>query len=223
MRRRAPLDEAERRALRDHYRALGLPDQAGRWGICLPEGVSGREFDRLARMLAGRGIDDDVEEMLRVRHGELPELLRGRLSERVQHYDALFTRRSERRHGVLEEHVLDDDDSPLSELGIGLMLGGPLAATVLTGAATMSTAVDGATPAIAFSLATMLFGIALAVLGTGLLLWPARRSAANETAPGQRQRWTRRPWVRLLRGVAAVICWLLAPLAVLLGVAMFFV
>ncbi|MGN7192217.1 tetratricopeptide repeat protein [Curtobacterium sp. MCBA15_004] len=51
-----PTDAHARRALVERYRALGHPDQAGRWGLTLPESVTDVERDRAARLLASSGV-----------------------------------------------------------------------------------------------------------------------------------------------------------------------
>ena len=51
-----PTNAQARRALVERYRELGHPDQAGRWGLPLPEGVTAVERDRAARLLASSGV-----------------------------------------------------------------------------------------------------------------------------------------------------------------------
>lgn len=56
-----PLAQADnppyeyRRALAELYRAMGCPDQAGRWGIAIEGWTTPLERDRLARLLASTG------------------------------------------------------------------------------------------------------------------------------------------------------------------------
>ena len=55
IRDRPPFED--RRALAELYRALDLPDQAGRWGIVLDGWTTARERDRLARSLAASRVE----------------------------------------------------------------------------------------------------------------------------------------------------------------------
>lgn len=49
-----PADPTMRRMLAEHYRAIGAPDQAARWGIAIPGWVRASELRALRRVLAGR-------------------------------------------------------------------------------------------------------------------------------------------------------------------------
>jgi hypothetical protein len=56
-----------RLALAELYRELRNPDQAGRWGIVFEGWTTDHERDRLARLLAASGVDEEsAEEFLRV-------------------------------------------------------------------------------------------------------------------------------------------------------------
>ncbi|PPF15868.1 MULTISPECIES: hypothetical protein [unclassified Rathayibacter] len=85
-----PSNTRARLALIAKYRALGAPDQAGRWGLALDGETSDFERDRAARLLAGAGVrDEDLPEFLALPSRDLPqEALE--LLPLVEHYRAKF-------------------------------------------------------------------------------------------------------------------------------------
>lgn len=95
--RRRPVERTARQALAEHYRAMGAPDQAGRWGIAVPGWTTATERDRLARMLAASGVGvEDVNRFLELpvdeRPGELAEVLASAETYRTRFAEAIRTR-----------------------------------------------------------------------------------------------------------------------------------
>ncbi|POH62962.1 hypothetical protein C3B61_14875 [Cryobacterium zongtaii] len=86
-----PSFDEVRRMLAECYRQMGHPDQAGRWGVDIPDWTTDLERDRLARLLAASGVDEArVAHFLALPGGVLSPPVRAILDGPVQEYRETF-------------------------------------------------------------------------------------------------------------------------------------
>jgi hypothetical protein len=89
--RKDPSLLAARLALAEHYRQMGHPDQAGRWGIIFDGWTTEIERDRLARLLASSGVGErDVMKFLSLADRDISHDVANLMSGPVERYRLRF-------------------------------------------------------------------------------------------------------------------------------------
>lgn len=152
-----------RRVLAERYREMGAPDQAGRWGISLDGWTTDLERDRLARLLAGAGIDESqAVRFLALPDGRVPDSVMELLEGPTSVYRDRFQAR-------LREEYGEEEGSPL------------FIPTIVLWALYMITSVAGAYTIFGFAVfgsASSILARSIGLLSIGVLVIALASSAA---------------------------------------------